>query len=95
MMITGRGFPRPSLWFLGVWALWVVCGFRGLCWVPGCVGPCGFGCVLRRWLCLVVFVLVEGAILYPYFCGIVYALCWFTLMLLINLVLLCMVILCL
>ena len=41
------------------------------------------------------FVLVEGAILYPYFCGIVYALCWFALMFLINLVLLCMVILCL
>lgn len=41
------------------------------------------------------FVLVDGAILYPYFCGIVYALCWFTLMLLINLVLFCMVILCL
>lgn len=60
MMITGRGFPRPSLWFLGVWALWVVCGFRGLCWVPGCVGPCGFGCVLRRWLWVVVFCSSRG-----------------------------------
>ena len=23
--------------------------------VPGCVGPCGFGCVLRRGQCVVVF----------------------------------------
>lgn len=56
--------------------------------VPGCVGPCGFGFVLRRMLCSVIFVLEEGAILYPCFCGIVYVLRCFTLMLLINLFLL-------
>ena len=63
------------------YGLCVGCG----CGVPGCVGPCGFGCCLRRMLCWVVFVLAEGAILYPYFCGIVYALHCFTLMFLINL----------
>ena len=26
MMITGRGFTRPSLWFMGGFGLWVVCG---------------------------------------------------------------------
>ena len=83
MMITGRGFPRPSLWFMGGlgYGLCVGCG----CGVPGCVWPCGFGCCLRRVVCLVVFVLAEGAILYPYFCGIVYALHCFTLVFLINL----------
>lgn len=82
MMITGRGFPRHSLWFMGGldYGLCVGCG----CGVPGCVGPCGFGCCLRRIVCLVVFVLVGCAILYPYFCGIVYVLPCFTLMLLIN-----------
>ena len=86
MMITGRGFPRPSLWFMGGFGLWVVCVLCvGCgCGVPGCVGPCGFGCCLRRIVCLVVFVLVGCAILYPYFCGIVYVLPCFTLMLLIN-----------
>lgn len=28
--------------------------------VPGCVGPCGFGCVLRRWLLVVVFCSSRG-----------------------------------
>lgn len=42
----------------------------GVRWLRGC---------LRRIACLVVFVVAEGAILYPYFCGIVYALYCFTL----------------
>ena len=77
-------------------------GRYGLCaGLGGCVGFRGaWGRVVLVasfvvWCGWFFFVLVEGAILYPYFCGIVYALCWFALMFLINLVLLCMVILCL
>lgn len=38
------------------------------------VAVCGFGFVLRGMMCWVVFVLADCAILYPHFCGIVYAL---------------------
>lgn len=83
--IVGYGF---GLGVVGLW-LWLWLWGSGVRGSVCEVAPFVVGC---WWL---FFVLVEGAILYPYFCGIVYALCWFTLMLLINLVLLCMVILCL
>ena len=62
-----------------VWGLWL--------WGSGCVWRCVVlvsSFVLRRIVCWVVFALVDGAILYPYFCGIIYALRCSTLMLLIN-----------
>ena len=51
MMITGRGFPRPSLWFMGGLGYGlcdglrvVVVGFRGalVAWLPS--SYCVFGC---------------------------------------------------